>query len=394
MLCILWSSFIDIKGPVSAALINRFDCRRVAIADGVVSSVGLFLSTFSPNLDVMILLYGVVGGFGIGLVYMASLVIVSYYFDKRRALATGIATCGSGVGSFVFAPVYEFLLETYGWRGAIWIVAGIMFNCVLFAIIYRPLTTHGRETSSTGYVGTLNDENNTENTTSDTDVRFKSQISQCIAKTQKLAQLLDVSLFTNAGFDLFLLSSCIVAMGSQVPYNFLPASVLEKGLYETDGALLISVLGIATTLSMVIVGLVADYPWADSLIVGGVATCFLPYYNDFSSLAIYSVIMGIPLGMCLSLPTIIVLEFLELERLPSAFGLLTFFMGISTIIGPPIAGFLEDMTESYSAAFYFAGATFVLGGITCLPIRLLIKCNSPVLDTDVPTADVVEMTHL
>ena len=39
--------------------------------------------------------------------YLPSIVIVGYYFDKKRAFATGIAVCGSGIGTFLFAPFGE-----------------------------------------------------------------------------------------------------------------------------------------------------------------------------------------------------------------------------------------------------------------------------------------------
>ena len=45
---------------------------------------------------------------GFGLMYLPSIVIVGYYFDKKRAFATGLATCGSGkVEAFyaVFFPL-------------------------------------------------------------------------------------------------------------------------------------------------------------------------------------------------------------------------------------------------------------------------------------------------
>ncbi len=37
-----------------------------------------------------------IAGMGFGLMYLPSIVIVGYYFDKKRAFATGVATCGSG----------------------------------------------------------------------------------------------------------------------------------------------------------------------------------------------------------------------------------------------------------------------------------------------------------
>jgi len=48
--------------------------------------------------------------------YLPSIVMVGFYFDKKRALATGIAVCGSGVGTFVLAPIISFLVSAYGWK--------------------------------------------------------------------------------------------------------------------------------------------------------------------------------------------------------------------------------------------------------------------------------------
>ena len=64
--------------------------------------------------------------------------MVSFYFDKRRALATGIATCGTGVGAFAMAPFCTVLINMYGWRGAQWIVAGLVLNGVALGALYRP----------------------------------------------------------------------------------------------------------------------------------------------------------------------------------------------------------------------------------------------------------------
>lgn len=36
---------------------------------------------------------------------MAAVVIVAYYFDKRRSFATGLSVCGSGIGTFSKYPI-------------------------------------------------------------------------------------------------------------------------------------------------------------------------------------------------------------------------------------------------------------------------------------------------
>jgi len=71
--------------------------------------------------------------------YLPSIVVVGYYFDERRALATGIAVCGSSVGTLVFAPVMSSLLSLYGWRGANLVIAGVILNGLICGAVYRPI---------------------------------------------------------------------------------------------------------------------------------------------------------------------------------------------------------------------------------------------------------------
>lgn len=47
--------------------------------------------------------------------------------------------CGSGVGCFVFAPLANFLLDHYGWKGANLIFAALCFNCAICGALMRPL---------------------------------------------------------------------------------------------------------------------------------------------------------------------------------------------------------------------------------------------------------------
>jgi MCP family monocarboxylic acid transporter-like MFS transporter 14 len=72
--------------------------------------------------------------------YLPSIGAVSFYFEKRRALATGVTVCGSGIGAFVFAPLSNFLLAYYGgWRPAYWIISGIVLNLIVLGALFRPL---------------------------------------------------------------------------------------------------------------------------------------------------------------------------------------------------------------------------------------------------------------
>lgn len=73
------------------------------------------------------------------MVYLPSIVSVGYYFDKRRPLATGIAVCGSGIGTFIFSPLLEYLSEVYDWRNLLRIMAGIILNGAVCGMLMRPV---------------------------------------------------------------------------------------------------------------------------------------------------------------------------------------------------------------------------------------------------------------
>ena len=71
--------------------------------------------------------------------YLTCIITVGYYFTRRRALATGIAMAGSGVGAISFAPLMEYLINHYSWKGAMWIVSGICLNGVAMGALFRPV---------------------------------------------------------------------------------------------------------------------------------------------------------------------------------------------------------------------------------------------------------------
>ncbi|XP_001607269.2 monocarboxylate transporter 12-B isoform X3 [Nasonia vitripennis] len=135
----LLSGVYLMAGPVVSALTNKYGCRVVCIVGSVIGAFAFVLSTFSSSVTMLMITYGVLGGIGFGLIYLPAVVCVGYYFETKRSLATGIAVCGSGFGTFIFAPLAGILLDNYAWKGAILILAGLIFNCAIFGALMRPL---------------------------------------------------------------------------------------------------------------------------------------------------------------------------------------------------------------------------------------------------------------
>lgn len=118
----------------------------VTIAGSILASVCLLASVHAQNVLTLIFTIGIGTGFGLGLIYLPAIVSVTTYFDKYRSLATGIAVCGSGFGTFLFAPLLDYLIKGYKWSGALFILAGIVLNCAIFGALFRPLKRTKRPT--------------------------------------------------------------------------------------------------------------------------------------------------------------------------------------------------------------------------------------------------------
>ena len=92
-------------GPIASVLVNYYGCRLVTIGGSVIAAFGLMISAAATSIAMLYVTIGLLTGFGFGLIYLPAIVSVSMYFEKKRAFATGIAVCGSGLGTFIMAPV-------------------------------------------------------------------------------------------------------------------------------------------------------------------------------------------------------------------------------------------------------------------------------------------------
>lgn len=128
-----------LSGPIASFLTDRYGCQKVTIIGSIIASAGFVMSAFADSLFMLFITFGLISGFGLSLCYVAAVVIVAYYFDKKRSLATGLSVCGSGIGTFIFAPLNHELLSHYGWRGCTLILAGLFLNLCVFGMLMRDL---------------------------------------------------------------------------------------------------------------------------------------------------------------------------------------------------------------------------------------------------------------
>ncbi|KAK2182540.1 hypothetical protein NP493_350g02042 [Ridgeia piscesae] len=145
-------------GPLTSALVNAWGMRIVTMTGALVIFFAFIVSSVAPNIGVLTITYGLIGGVGVSMVYIPSLLVVGFYFERRRALANGITACGSGVGMFVYAPLCHYLQQEYTWRGALFILAAVNIHCLACGALYRPLGARNKRLVSTAIVKADDDE--------------------------------------------------------------------------------------------------------------------------------------------------------------------------------------------------------------------------------------------
>lgn len=111
----------------------------MTIVGGLISTLGFVLSAYVRDIRLMYVTFGIMTGLGLGLCYVTLVVSVAFWFEKKRMLAVSLGSCGTGIGTFVYAPLTQYLIGEYGWRGTtIFLAGGFLNMCVCGALMRDP----------------------------------------------------------------------------------------------------------------------------------------------------------------------------------------------------------------------------------------------------------------
>jgi len=93
---------------------DRRGPRVVALTGAAIYGIGVILASFARNGDqlwLLVLGYGVLGGFGLGLAYIVPIAMLQKWFPDKRGLITGLAVGGFGFGAVFTAPIAQWLID-------------------------------------------------------------------------------------------------------------------------------------------------------------------------------------------------------------------------------------------------------------------------------------------
>jgi MFS transporter, OFA family, oxalate/formate antiporter len=123
---------LGITAGFGGYLNSRFGPRTIATVAGILYGLGVFLASFvSPNIILLYLTYGVIGGIGLGLGYIVALAMLIKWFPDRRGFITGLAVAGFGGGAAITGPIASNLLLPSLKLNSTFLVLGIVYLIVV-----------------------------------------------------------------------------------------------------------------------------------------------------------------------------------------------------------------------------------------------------------------------
>ena len=136
-------ALLGLSAAFGGTWLERHGPRKAATVAALLFGGGLLLGGLGVQLGWLWLLYlgyGVIGGAGLGLAYVAPVSALIKWFPDRRGLATGMAVLGFGGGALIAAPVAERLIAAYGVADTLLLLGAVYGAIMLIAarLLRRP----------------------------------------------------------------------------------------------------------------------------------------------------------------------------------------------------------------------------------------------------------------
>lgn len=161
----------------------------------------------------------------------------------------------------------------------------------------------------------------------------------------KSRKFLDLKIFRNWHFVVFLIANFILYFWYDVPYVFTVDRVQEIEGSKSQGAFVVSIIGIVHTIGNVVFGFLGDCKrvnrsilYSVSMWLTGLGLVLVPLSRNSMSFAVFDGIHGFFTAASEALSCIIVDDILGTSSLSDGYGILMLIQGIANLGGPPLAG--------------------------------------------------------
>ncbi|XP_043505269.1 monocarboxylate transporter 12 [Polistes fuscatus] len=190
---------------------------------------------------------------------------------------------------------------------------------------------------------------------------------------QKVARYIDLSLLKNPQFIMMCFSVSLMSTGSPYMLYYLPAYVHAGGYTKAEAGYLVAISAALDLCGRLGLGWLSDLQLFDrrkgyigSVVGAGVAVLTIPMAHSFYVLACSVGMYGLCLGCWFLLVPVLLADQYGTDKISSTYGLVRMFQSVGAISIPPLAGYLRDVTGSYTVCFLCMGTCMVMGGLPLL----------------------------
>lgn len=343
--------------PVASILggwaLDRYGSRVVAFSMGIFAGLGLILTGQTSSLWQLFISYSVLFALGTGGAYTLVMVTTSRWFTQKRGLAIGITGSGSGLGTAIMAPFLAYLISAFGWHTA-YIIAGLIAGLVIISLsLLLKRSPSEIETSSAEEVEDKG-----------VDAQPGSMSLQQAFKTRSFWLLWVV--WVSYALCLHLVLAHIV------PH------VTDVGISAAEAATVLGLIGLISVPGRLAMGWVSDRVgrkgtaiFCSLLTVG--AMIWLIWSQELWTFYLFTIVYGFAYGGFDSASMALTSEVFGVRNLGVIVGMLSVGWGIGAAVGPAVAGWLFDISGSYSVAFLIGALAMLLVTLCVAFIRHEVK---------------------
>jgi len=316
--------------PFIGKLVDQYGSRKILLPSCIAFAILLALIPVLANqLWILFLLFALIGALGAGANALPYLRTISAWFDRRRALALGIAMGGSGTGYVYVPPAVQYMIANHGWRSAWFMLAGVTL-LVAVPLVYFMLREAPTASDLAGR-----------------DELREQPASSTAGQSIPLAVLLRRPLL----WQLFIIF-CLLSFGLYGVLAHLAPMLQDRGMSAGSAALVLSTLGAALVVSRVLIGYIMDRFFAPYVAI----VCFLLATIGLAVLAggavgtlafLAVILIGISMGAEIDMLAFLTGRYFGVENFGQVYGILfaSFILGTST--GPLVYGMAFDALGSY-----------------------------------------------
>ncbi|KAH9860357.1 hypothetical protein J1614_011688 [Plenodomus biglobosus] len=306
--------------------------RSLVLSGTLLTTLGTFMTSICYAYWQLFLAQGVCIGIGNGLLFAPTMAVIATYFQKRRALAMGIAACGSVTGGLIFPSMARTLLPTIGFGWTMRAIGLIQVVTLSLALVF--IKPRVRPTTST--------------------------------------LLVDWPAFKESEYSLYAIGSFLTYTGAFVPFFFVASYARQiRGLtYEQSLDLLLVLNGVGI-LGRLIPSFLADRLGMLNVFTIMVFLSSLSIYtwtavSSTTGLYIWTVFYSLFFGGIQSLsPAALSSLNSDMQKQGTRMGMNYSVLSFGALIGTPVAGALISSSGgSYTGAQIFAASCLGAGAIT------------------------------